>query len=164
MPRTAPTIDGTPDLIKVSLTYVDVSGDQRTISNYLEGTATPAQIEAHVAAAGAGSNANLYQVEVSEIYQSVRLPSAAVAAEENSVFDNIVVLYKESGNPQGTNGFLPAPIRANFIGDTDNVDAASVEFAAFRSTLATILLGTVVPITVRYTERREKNQATPALP
>lgn len=162
MPRTAPIVDGTPSLRKLSLTYVDVSSDQRTITNYLEGTATDAQIEAHVAAAGLVSNANLFGVEVSDVYRAARLPSAAVAAEENSVFDNVVILYKESDNPSGMNGFIPAPVRGVFIGDSDNVDNTDVDYIAFKSTLATILLGTMVPITVRYTERREKNASEEA--
>lgn len=162
MPRTAPTVDGTPNLRKVSLRYVDVSKDSRTVSNYLEGTATDPQVEAHVAAAGAASNANLYEVQVTDIYRAAKLASAAVAAEENSVFDNIVILYKESDNPNGMNGFIPAPIRDLFVGDSDNVDNTDVAYLAFRNTLSTILLGTMVPITVRYSERREINDAEEA--
>lgn len=162
MPRTAPTVDGSPNLKKVTLTYVDVSGDQRSVTNYLEGTATPAQIEAHVAAAGAASNANLFNVEVSDVYRAARLPSAAVAAEENSIFDNVVILYKESDNPSGMNGFIPAPVRGMFVGDSDNIDNTDAAYLAFRNTLATILLGTMVAITVRYTERREKNASEEA--
>lgn len=162
MPRTAPTVDGTPSLRKVSLRYVDVSKDSRTISNWLEGTATDPQIESHVAAAGAASNANLYEVQVTDVYRAAKLASAAVAAEENSVFDNAVILYKEADNPNGMNGFIPAPIRGIFIGDSDNIDNTAPEYTAFRNSLGTILLGTMVPITVRYTERREINDAEEA--
>jgi len=162
MPRTAPAVDGTPNLRKVSLRYVDVSKDSRTVSNYLEGAATDAQIEAHVADAGAVTNANLYEVQVTDIYRAAKLASAAVAAEENSVFDNVVILYKEADNPAGMNGFIPAPVRGIFIGDSDNVDNADVDYIAFKTTLGAILLGTMVPITVRYTERREINDAEEA--
>lgn len=162
MPRTAPTVDGIPNLKKITLTYVDVSNDQRSVSNYIEGTATPAQIEAHVAAAGAASNGNLFNVEVTDVYRAAKLASAAVSEEENSVYDNVVILYKESDNPSGMNGFIPAPIRDVFVGDSDNIDNTDAIYLAFRNTLSTILLGTMVPITVRYTERREKNAAEEA--
>lgn len=162
MPRTAPAVDGTPSLRKVSLRYVDVSKDSRTISNWLEGSATDAQVEAHVVAAGAASNANLYEVQVTDVYRAAKLASAAVAAEENSVFDNVVILYKESDNPAGMNGFIPAPIRGLFIGDSDNIDNVDTDYVAFKTTLGAILLGTMVPITVRYTERREINDAEEA--
>lgn len=162
MPRTAPTVDGTPSLRKVSLRYVDVSKDARTISNYLEGTATDAQVEAHVVAAGAVTNANLYEVQVTDIYRAAKLASAADAAEENSVFDNAVILYKESDNPAGMNGFIPAPVRGIFVGDSDNIDNVDTDYVAFKTTLGAILLGTMVPITVRYTERREINDAEEA--
>lgn len=162
MPRTAPTIDGTPNMRKISLSYVDISKDSRTVSNYVEGATTDAQVESHVAAAGAASNANLYRVEVTDVYNAAKLASGAVAAEENSVYDNVVILFKESDNPTGMNGFIPAPIRDIFIGDSDNVDNVAAEYVAFKTTLAAILLGTMVPISVRYTERREINASEEA--
>lgn len=144
------------------MTFVDRSNDQRSVSLYLEGAATDAQVEAAVAAAAAASNANIFRVEVSDIYDSPKLASQALAAEENSVYDNVVLLMKESGNPNGTDAFLPAPVRAIFVGDSDNVLNTAPLYTAWRDAIVLIALGTVVPISVRYTERREKNQATSA--
>jgi len=162
MPRTAPPVDGTPNLRRISLSYVDVSKDSRTVSNYVEGATTDAQVETHVAAAGEASNANLYRVEVTDVYNAAKLASAAVADEENSVYDNVVILFKESDNPSGMNGFIPAPIRDIFVGDSDNVLNTATEYVNFKTSLAAILLGTMVPISVRYTERREINASEEA--
>lgn len=162
MPRTVPTVDGSPAMKKVRFTFVDRSGDQRSVSIYIEDTATDIQIEAAAAAIGAATNANLYEIEVSQIYRAAKNAAGAVSAPEISVYDNIVILYKESSSPFGQDFFLPAPIRANFSGSTDNPNAASTELSAVRTSIGTIMLGTVVPISMRYTERREKNQSVPA--
>lgn len=162
MPRSAPTVDGSPNLKKVSMTFVDRSNDQRSVSMYVEGAATAAQIEGLVAAAAAASNANIFRVEVSDVYNSPKVASQALAAEENSVYDNIVLLMKESDNPAGMDAFLPAPKRALFVGDSDNVDNVAALYTAWRDAAVLVGLGTLVPISVRYTERREKNEATSA--
>jgi len=162
MPRSAPTVDGTPNLKKVSMTFVDRSDDQRTVSQYIEAAATAAQIEGLVAAAAAASNANIFRVEVSDVYNAARVSSQALAAEENSVFDNVVLLMKESSSPSGTDTFLPAPVRAVFVGDSDNINNTNALYTAWRDACVLVGLGTLVPISVRYTERREKNQATSA--
>jgi len=162
MPRTAPTIDGTPTMRRVSFTLVDRSNDQRSVSVYIETAATNAQIEAAVVAIGAATNGNLWKVEITELYSSIRLPSGAIAAEENSVFDNIVILYKEASTPNATDFFLPAPKRVNFVGDSDNPDNTSVEYIAVRDAINALLVGTTAAISARYSERTEKNAAVPA--
>jgi len=162
MPRSAPTVDGTPNLKKVSMTFVDRSNDQRTVSQYIESTATAAQIEGLVVAAAAASNGNIFRVEVSDVYNAPKVSSQALAAEENSVFDNVVLLMKESDNPAGMDAFLPAPVRAVFVGDSDNIDNTAALYTAWRDAAVLVGLGTLVPISVRYTERREKNEATAA--
>lgn len=162
MPRTAPTINGTPTMRRVSFTFVDKSNDQRSVSIYVETLATNAQMEAAVVALGVATNANLWRVEITEIYNSIRLPIAAISAPEISVYDNIVILYKEASSPNAEDFFLVAPKRLNFVGDTDNPDSASAELIAVRDTVNALLIGTTAAVSLRYTERTEKNAAVPA--
>lgn len=162
MPRSVPTIDGTPNMRRISMRFVDRSNDVRSVSFYVELGATAAQIEALVAAVGAATNANLFELEDVALYRAARLASGAISAPEISVYDNIVILYKESSSPQGQDFFLPAPIRLNFVGDTDNPDPESDELGAVRDAVTPLMLGTVVPISMRYSERREKNQSVSA--
>lgn len=158
MPRTAPTIDGTPNFKKVSLRTIDVSGDKRAVSWELDLAATAAEIEALVAAYATRTNANIYSVQVQDIYNAQPLASDAVQAEENSVYDNIVILAKSATN-ESEELFLVAPTRASFIGDTDNPDATTL--AALVTAWEATLSGTKLAVSARFTERREKNQTVP---
>ena len=89
MARTAPAVDGTPDFQKVSFAWIDASGDLRSDSLQVPAAATSAQIEAFAEALADISNAVLYKIEVSAVYNSVPDKSSAVEAPKDSVYDNL---------------------------------------------------------------------------
>lgn len=158
MARTAPVVDGTPDYQKVSLAWIDASGDLRSDSIQVPAAATAAQIEAFAEALADISNASLYRIEVSAVYNSVADKSDAVDAPKDSVYDNLVTLAKTNLNAS-QRAFLPAPEGAIFVAGTDTIDPANVDLAAmFTAFLALIGAGYTI-VSARYTERREINEA-----
>jgi len=156
MPRSAPTIDGTPNVRQLSIRTIDKSGDKRAVSFELGLAVAAADIEAFIVWYAAHTNALIYQVVDSLQYSAQAIAASAIAAEENSVFDNIVVLAKSSTN-ESEELFVVAPKRDLFVGDTDNPDSTAV--AVGTALWEPLLTGTKLAITARYTERREKNQA-----
>jgi len=157
MPRTAPTVVDPPGGDKsVSIQMIDKSGDLRTVSFPVTDSSTSIEIEAYVAAFATATNANIYGVR---IVQTLALPAVAgdaVAAEENSVHDNIV-LHAKSTLGNSFRMFVPAPIRGLFNADTDNPDPLDADLIALKDAWEVIVNATT--ISYRYTERREKNEA-----
>lgn len=157
MPRTAPTVNGTPASKLVSYRFVDAQGDTRAVSHrVLTASATDAEIEALGEALAAKSNAALYSIVVSEEYSAVPDADDATDAVVNSARSNIVVTAKNTtGDLKQI--FLPAPVEAMFIPGTDTpiVDANYTDiFTAF---LATLPAGFEI-VSVRYSERKEVNE------
>ena len=140
---------------------LDASGDKRSVSLEVDLAATNLTIEAVTAALALATNASIYKVTVEDVYNSVPAVSDADELEENSVFDNIVLLMKTADN-RSQNFFLPAPKRGNFVGDSDNPDPASTLLGDWRDGVNNLAFGTSSPVSLRYTERREKNQSVPA--
>lgn len=161
MPGTAsaPTVDGTPLYDKVSIHYVDASGDTRSDSIQIDPGTTDAQIQTMVGLIQGNSNASIYKVERTAVYGSIPNPSNALAEVYPSVYDNIVLLFKTPTN-QSQNVFIPAP-----DGDIMPADSDVPDVAALIPTNVAIInvlegLGTVEwgAVSARFTERREKNQ------
>lgn len=156
--RTAPTVNGTPTFINVSLRWIDASGDKRSDAVQVPTAATSAQIEAWAAAQQAAANASLYAVNVENVYNSTPDKSNALDEPKDSVYDNMVYLAKTATN-LSKRGFLPSPISAVFATGTDQPNPTSPELAAiFTAFLALAGAGYSIQ-SVRYTERREINEA-----
>jgi hypothetical protein len=158
--RTAPTVDGTLTSKAVTISLIDSSGDERSVRLVVPAAATDAQIEALVAALQAGSNASVYRVSVQSLYEGAKLASNATNAVKSSVYDNIVLLAKESAIVS-QNNYIPAPLGA-IIASGDVVDTSNSLYTAWRDATITLLAGSYVAQSVRFTERREKNDSVPA--
>lgn len=154
--RTAPTIDGTPTYWNVQLRWVDAAGDLRS-DLYRITIATDALIETFVAAMQSASNACLYQVEPRAVYASIPQKSNADEAVWNSKDANIVMQMGEAATQRKFDIFVPAPEETNFVDDTEQPDPASAELAAITTAMAALQLLVYVPISYRFTERRDKN-------
>lgn len=159
--RTAPAIDGTPPWQNVSFHFIDNTEDSRAISGQFPPDTTAAQIEAIAAALQTRSNASLYRVDVTSSYSSQPDPGNADPVVHLSVYDNVVLLFKDQLN-HSQNFFIPAPTEAVQPDNSDTPDTAQL-----------LALGIVIVnaleegttddwqvISARFTERREKNQRT----
>lgn len=161
MARTAPDVEGTATQVRVSWAFIDVSGDPRSVSLLCDPAITNATLEAATEAIGEATNANLWKVSKSTIWNAVKSAASAVAEREDSVWNNVVILYQSPGG-DSRDFFLPAPVHGIFAGETDNVNVASTIFATVRDTVEACLTNAFEPTTARYTERREINKAVPA--
>lgn len=157
MPNNAPDVSvATANYRRVSFRYVDVSGDKIAHSIQVAPAITPAQIQALGVAFGAASNASLYEIIISDSWATVPSASNAVdATKSNSVFDAIVMQYKNAEN-QGERLYVPAPVDAAFQADTDNVDPADALITALK-TAGDAVLASYTAIGYRYNEKRELN-------
>lgn len=152
--RTAPTIDGTPNWKVLSVTVYDYTGEQRTDSYYLDADATDAEIEAIVAALQATTNATIWKVSVSDLYNSVGDPSNATEAVWEEASANLVLLMKSPTVEKGFNFFIPAPSNDMFIEGTENVDPANTELAALMTAILPVR-ATYSFVSARFTARRD---------
>lgn len=156
--RTAPTVDGTPTFKQVSISLIDAQGDIRSVSLYAKSAATVAEIEAMVAAQQAITNASIYQVSVSDVYNGARQTSNADDAVVNSVYSNIVYHVKASPS-DSQRGYVPAPLDALFDAGTDTVDLDNALLGTWFASVLAVVGSSYTGQSVRYTERREINDA-----
>lgn len=157
--RTAPTVDGTPPFQRASYSLIDASEDVRTISIQLPVGATAAQIEAIGTQLQDLTNASLFQIEVNQVYGSQPDPGNALEAVHLSVFDNVVLLLKDQLN-HSQNFFVPAPVTDLQPADSDTPVVSEILALGIALT-AGLEQGTTDDwqlVSLRYTERREKNQ------
>lgn len=159
MPRTAPTVDATPNYILLSIRYIDADGEKRADSFQIDGDSTVTEIDAYIEALGDMTNANLYEVRLQHVFAA--LPSAAAATEalRESVHDNLVILMKNNSN-QSQDAFIPAPLETLLVDGTSNPDPSDALWTPYFAALAAIR-GFFTPISIRFTERREKNPSVP---
>lgn len=159
MPRTAPDIT-TPSIYKlVSIRYIDSSGTKRADSYAVAFNLAPAVIEDFVTAVANASNANVYEVQVSDVWSSDDDSGNAINQTRASVSDNIVVLLDGLLPNTQINTFLPSPKDSLFLQGTDDVDPSSPLLAAFLTTSLALFGG--APRTVRgarYTERKKRGR------
>lgn len=158
---TAPTVDGTPPFQHVSFSFIDSSEDIRSIAIQLPPGATAAQIQAIANQLQSLSNASLFKVSVTASYSSIPDVGNAEPEVHMSVYDNVVVLFKDQLN-HSQDIFIPAPTTDLQPTDTDTPDSAEL-LALGVAVTAALEQGTTddwQPVSARYTERREKNQRT----
>ena len=160
MARTAPVVDGVAwSGRSASFTFIDISGDQRSISIRLSNDATSAQIDALGTALGAATNASLFKITVSEAYVGdAAKTNAAEGGKSASVFDNLVALYTDFDGDRSENVFIPAPIADMFVTGTDNPNPAATAWAAVKTAYEAVNFGSATIKSMRYSERKETNQ------
>lgn len=163
--RTAPVVNGTGTFVTLSIRMIDASGDVRTVSLDLPSGVADTDIETHVDALQAATNASVYAVSVQTVYNSVPDPQNATAGSKSeSVFDNLV-LNAGNATKESRRGFIPAPVSELFTGDSDDIEPSSLLLVAYLSSLLVLInQGLVAPAafdikSARYTERREINSA-----
>lgn len=151
--RTAPAVNGTPNYKRVSVTVYDYTGEQRTDSYQLDADATVAEIEAFVTALQATTNATIWRVQVSDVYNSVGDPSNALEEVWEEASSNVVLLAKNASNAS-IDFYIPSPINAMFIEGTESIDPSNASLAS--------LLGSILPmkdgysfVSARFTSRRD---------
>jgi len=162
MPSTAGAIDATPTRRLIHLSYIDINEQLNTDSYEILASATDTLLNAFVAAMGAATNANLWRVAVTnEFAPTIGLKADAVDAVDDSVKDNIVMLWKATSGSQAFDLFVPAPIESMLVSGTLNPNVTGTEFAALIAA-ADAVFTNYNRKSYRYSEHRSKNKATRA--
>jgi hypothetical protein len=155
--RTAPDITGSPTFKEVSLRWIDAVGDLRSDASIIAAAASDAQVEAVAADMQAGSNSSLYTVRLTEVFSGAKSKTNALSAVRESVQNNIVYHAKDSGRVD-RRSFLPAPIQALFVTDTETPDESKAVMIAIMVAWDAVWAGTFAGVSLRFSERREINE------
>lgn len=150
--RTAPTVDGSPTWVNVSVSLIDHTGDVRTDTYQLDADSSDAEIEAFIAGIQLLSNTSIYRVTVGEVYNSTKDKTQALEVVWENVHDNVVVLEKTAVNV-AQDFFVPAPIEAMFVAGTENINPAYADFVTFLATI-TPMRAAYSAISARFTHRK----------
>lgn len=156
--RTAPPVDGTGSFARLSIGMIDAQGDIRSVSLIVDAALSAANQEALVDALQTITNASIYEIEFTQVYSGARSVSNASDEVVNSVYSNIVYHVKSSPT-SSQRGYVPAPIDAVFVADTDTPDTTNADLAAWFAAVLTAVGVAYTGQSVRYTERREINDA-----
>jgi len=157
--RTAPTYTATPARWRVSLKFIDASGDVRTISlDVLAADYSVAKVETFAAAEQAATQASLCSIEVAAVFAGDEDASNAGTDERNSVFDNVALRAKNATTNIAYDGYIVAPDPLVMLGSTDEIDPASTVLLDVLAAYLALKAGYTFR-SARYTERLEKNIA-----
>jgi len=156
MPFNGGIVDATPVRRVVHLQFIDGEGKTRTDSYDIVNAATDAEINDFAREIGERSNASLWNVGVTNWFYLAQ-PSKANAVDEtnDSVADNVVLLLKPLVG-DGVDVYIPANNEAaTMVAGTEN--PSEILLADFITASVALLGGD--PISVRFTERRQKNKS-----
>jgi len=155
--RTAPAITGAATFIEISLRWIDAVGDLRSDASIIDASATDVEIEAVAADMQAGSNASLYSVRSTRVFEGAKTKSNALAAVRESAQDNIVYHAKNTGRVD-RRAFLPAPLASVFVSDTETPNEGNAALVAIMTAWDDVWAGTFAGVSLRFTERRDINE------
>lgn len=155
--RTAPALTGAATFTEISLRWIDAVGDRRSDASIIAAAATDVQKEAVAADMQAGSNASLFAVRDTDVYEGAMTKANALSAVRESEDDNIVYHAKDTGRVD-RRAFLPAPIQANFVTDTETPDETATTLVDIMAAWDAVWAGTFAGVSLRFSERREINE------
>lgn len=156
--RTAPTVNGTPGFLELSVGVIDHTGDTRTDTYVIPAGTTNADIEAFIAAQQAISNASIHSVKVSSSYYSPADSSNADEVVWENARTNLVFLFKNNMK-QSFNYFIPAPVNTIFIENTTEIDPTSIPLIDYLSAADSVAGSGWEIVSARLTHRKQMNKA-----
>jgi len=161
MPSRVPDFTGDPSRDLLSARYLDHTGDLRSdaLTGLNNAALTDAALNTFTAAMGACTQADFYGVAKIEEYAVVADKTDADAGDRSEVINNIVVLAKNAAG-DSRRLFVPAPVPACLIEDSDDIDPASVVLGALFTAWLAILPAGFSITQARYTSRKQHNSAT----
>lgn len=160
--RTVPTIAAANITYqRFSITSKDAGGEQRSVSLIVPATVTDAQLEAVVAAHQVITNASIFRATLSSVWDSSFVEANADTEPFVSVYDNLVLLVKNIAQQNAQDAFVPA-VKGILVLDGDTVDTGDTDYQAWRDAVVAALGAGWTAQTVRFTERRDKNDSVVA--
>lgn len=170
--RVAPDVTGAATAIRMSVHFIDDSGDLWSESHLLPAASTPIEREAYLDTLQLASAASIYKVEVADLFGTDALadPTNAEAdgdlVKSRSVFDSVTITLKHTTDPEKKNKIarVPAPMANLMLEDgefiSDQIDINSTELVNhLGTTLAMFGAGWAIAW-ARYGEKKEINEKT----
>lgn len=154
--RTAPTVDGTPNKVILSIQCIDASGDKYSDSLELLAVPLDADIEAYVAGYQSVTQTSVYQVTVSLNYVGDIDPDNALTSQRNSVKDGINLLWRDDTALKTQTTRVVAPITDVMQGNQDIPLLSYANMITYIAETGDILTDYALQ-SAQYTERRERN-------
>jgi hypothetical protein len=153
--RTAPLMTADPDYARMSLNFIDHTGDSQSNSLIVPFDMLAATMETLAAETQERSNASLFEIRQTLVWTGVRSKANALSAVNPSVKDN-VIYHLKAGVNTSQYAYIPAVLANQLVTNTDtpNVTALSDWFAAINA----VLTG-YDGVSVNFVEYKEKNQA-----
>lgn len=162
--RTAPDVSDPLNITgyDFSMRFIDYNGDRRSITlQFIGSTApTPALLEAVVVETQEITNASIYECRLTELWTGAMSTANALQAVRVSVYDNVVVSFKDAANRDQFSGYIPAPVEAILTQD-ESVDITNTDYLEWRNAMTT-LFPSFTADRSRFTERTERNASGPA--
>nr|CRY94299.1 hypothetical protein [uncultured prokaryote] len=152
--RTAPAVTGAATKRTISLGLVDASGDRYSEEEPVAVSAAAGDIEGLAASYQAASNASLYRVTSTLVWEGSIDPDNAVAAYRGSVAEGINLLYKNA-ELLARSQRLIAPIAEVMQGNQDIPLLTSDEMIALITDYLTLSTGYNLEL-AQFTGRRER--------
>lgn len=154
--RTAPTVDGTPNKVIISLSVIDASGDKYADSLVLLAAPLAADIEAYVAAYQLVTQASVYAVRVDSYYEGDADPDNAETDQRNSVTDGINLLWKDFTALKSQTSRVVAPIPEVMQGNQDIPLLTYADMITYIAETGDILTAYALQ-SAQYTNRVQRN-------
>jgi len=154
--RTAPVVSGASTMNTATLHAIDASGDLYTDSITTVAPLSDIAMEAWIAAYQAATQASVYKVTNSIIWEGDADPANAEALYRGSVKDGINLLYKNLTTLKAATPRLVAPVAATMDGNLDIPDIDSALLVALDAAIAALLTGYDLQ-SAQFTERRERS-------
>jgi len=154
--RTAPTVADTGQTtVGITLHLIDVSGDQTTDYIVAESLDT-ADIEAHVVAYQATTNASIWKVTIGLEFEGEADPDNAVSALRAEVQSGINLLMKDVPAQKKQTPRVIAPVATVMQGNQD-IPLLVSPLTTLVSSYLTLLGGDYAMDSMQYTARRERS-------
>jgi len=154
--RTAPAATGAVTSSMLSLGLIDASGDQISEALVTPSTFSTANMETFAAAYQASTQASLWKIAYTSVWEGTIDPDNADVGQRNSVKDGVNLVWKNLTTLKTQSPRLVAPIADNMQGNQDIPLLTATEFAALIAAYATLLTGYTFN-SAQFTERRERS-------
>ena len=153
--RTAPTVDGTPPKVLITLSVIDSSGDKYSDTLVLTSVPLDVDIEAYVAAYQLVTQASVYSANVQLVYEGDADPDNATTDQRNSAKDGINFLWKDFTSLASQSTRVVAPITAVMQGNQDIPLLTYADMLTYIAETGDLLTAYALQ-SAQYTERRER--------
>lgn len=154
--RSAPTVDGTPTRTVLSMSFYDQDDGETTVTHQIANDATDVEIEALAAAAQAGSNASLFDIQVIQDYQGIGLASNALPDDYVSVADVIRFSNKQLASGAYIRAYLPAPLGTMVA--NQQVIVTDATYAAWRDAVIAVLPAGFAALNAAFVQNVRRNK------